>query len=261
MGLFRFFLTYVRSNFQVALEYRVSFWVQVLAMALNDTMWIVFWAVFFARFPVVHDYGLADVITVWSVAALAIGLATGLFGGAYRYAGEVARGRLDFYLVLPKPVLFHLAISSMSVSAWGDVLFGLAAYLAVVRPGPGTLALFLFLALASAAVFVAYSILANALAFWLGNAEGFARQLTEALITFSLYPSALFSGAVKLLLFTLIPAGFIAYIPVELLRAWSWPLALALLAAAAGGLALARLVFYAGLRRYESGNTLAMRES
>lgn len=162
--------------------------------------------------------------------------------------------------MLPKPVLFHLAVSSMGVGASGDVLFGLAAYVGIVRPSPGAFALFLLLCGAATAVYVAYTILANALAFWLGNAEGFAAQLNNALVTFSLYPSALFSGAVKVLLFTLIPAGFIAYIPVELLREWSWPLALALLGAAAGGLALATAVFYAGLRRYESGNTLTMRE-
>ncbi len=255
-----FFATYVRSNFQIALEYRVSFWAQVFAMAINDAMWIAFWGIFFARFPVVRDYNFADVITVWSLTALAVGLGTGLFGGAWNYAGQVAQGRLDFFLTLPKPVLFHLAISRMSVSAWGDVLFGLVTYLVLGRPSPGTFALFVLLSLVSASIFVAYGILANALAFWLGNSQAFSGQLTNALITFSLYPNALFSGAVKVLLFTLIPAGFIAYIPVELLREWSWPLALALLAAAGGGLLLATTVFYAGLRRYESGNTLAMRE-
>ena len=260
MRLLAFFGTYVRANFQIALEYRVSFWVQVFGMFLNDAMWIAFWGIFFARFPVVRDYGFADVITVWSLTALAVGLATGLFGGTWSYAAQVAQGRLDFFLTLPKPVLFHLAISRMSVTAWGDVLFGLVAYVGLAGPAPGTLALFLVLSLAATAVFVAYGVLANALAFWLGNSEGFASQLTNALITFSLYPNALFSGAVKVLLFTLIPAGFIAYIPVELLRAWSWLLALALLGAAVAGLGLATAVFYAGLRRYESGNTLALRE-
>jgi ABC-2 type transport system permease protein len=260
MGLWRFLVAYVGSNFRVALEYRVSFWAQVFAMVLNDAMWIAFWAVFFARFPVVRGYGFGEVITVWSLAAVSVGLGAGLFGGASRYAADVARGRLDFYLVLPKPVLLHVAVSTMGIGAWGDVLFGLGAYLGFVRPPLGDLALFLLLCSAATAVYVAYTILANALAFWLGNAEGFALQLNNALITFSLYPSALFSGAVKVLLFTLVPAGFIAYIPVELLREWNWLLALALLGAAVGGLTLATAVFYAGLRRYESGNTLAMRE-
>lgn len=260
MHLLSFFATYVRCNLQIALEYRISFLAQVFAMALNDAMWIMFWAMFFTRFPVVRAYGFGDVVTVWSLAALSFGLATAFFGGATRYASQVARGGLDFFLVLPKPVLIHLVVSRMSVSAWGDVLFGLVAYLLLARPAPATFGLFLLLTLFATAIFVAFAILTNALAFWLGNAEGFAQQMMNALVTFSVYPSTLFSGVVKVLLFTVIPAGFIAYVPVELLRAWDWWLASALVGAAAGGLALATAVFYAGLRRYESGNLLAMRE-
>ncbi len=260
MKLLAFFATYVRANFQIALEYRISFWVQVFAMVLNDAMWIAFWGIFFARFPTVRDYGFSDVVAVWSLTALAVGLGSGLFGGTWSYAAHVAQGRLDFFLTLPKPVLFHLAISRMNVGAWGDVIFGLAVYLTLGHPTPLTVALFLHLSVASAAVYVAYGILANALAFWLGNSEGFTAQLNNAVIAFSVYPSALFTGAVKVLLFTLIPAGFISYVPVALLRDWSWLLALALLGAAAFALLLATAVFHTGLRRYESGNTLAMRD-
>jgi len=259
MGLLRFALYYVRANFQIALEYRVGFWAQVFAMVVNDTMWIVFWGLFFQRFPTVQGYGFQDVVMLWSVVALAVGLTTGLCGNAWRFGAQVAQGELDFYLVLPKPVLLHVMISGMSVSAWGDVLFAVGLFWALVRPDPGLLALFLLLATTSAAIMTAYGVAVNSLAFWLGQADGLAREFMSALLIFSTYPGVLFTGAVKVLLFTVIPAGFVAYIPVELLRRWDWSLAL-LLAAVAGGAALvARLVFDAGLRRYESGNLLAMR--
>jgi len=147
----------------------------------------------------------------------------------------------------------------MSWSAWGDVLFGLGVYLALVRPSPLALAEFFLLSLVSTTVLVSYAIVANSLVFWLGNAEGISSQLLNALLLFSTYPSALFSGAVKVLLYTVVPAGFVVYLPVQLLREWSWPLAGALCAVAAGSVLLATAVFYAGLRRYESGNLLAMR--
>jgi len=106
---------------------------------------------------------------------------------------------------------------------------------------------------------VSYAIIVNSLAFWLGNASGLTSQLQSSLILFSTYPSQLFSGYVRLLLFTAIPAGFLAYIPVQLLREWSWTLAGELAAVSAASLLAATAVFYVGLRRYESGNLLAMR--
>jgi ABC-2 type transport system permease protein len=208
---------------------------------------------------VVRNYRFEDVVTVWAVAGLAFGLGTGIFNGGWRFASQVAQGGLDFYLVLPKPVLLHVMVSSMSVSSWGDVAFGIGTYLVLVQPTPANFALYLLLSVVATAVLVSYAVMANALAFWLGNAEGVVRELQSALLVFSTYPGTLFSGTVKVLLYTLVPAGFVAYIPVELLREWSWERAALLVAAAAAAVALSTLVFYAGLRRYESGNLLAMR--
>src|SRR5688572_14568143 len=228
-------------------------------MALNDLMWVVFWAIFFTRFPEVRGYDLRDVLTVWAVAALGFGVATGIFGNCTRYAPLVAEGRLDFYLLLPRPPLFHLLISHMSISAWGDALFGLALYVAVVRPGPGELVAFLVVSLAAGAIIAAHATLANALAFWLGQADGIAQQVMNALIMFSTYPTTLFTGLVRVLLFTALPAGFIAYVPVRYLREFQpWQLA-SVLAVAVLYTALAYFVFNRGLRRYESGNLMAMR--
>lgn len=259
MGLLAFLATYVKLNLQAALEYRVSFWTQIFAMALNDGMWVAFWGLFFARFPVVRGYEFRDVVMLWSFGAFSYGLATGIFGGSWRFAAQVARGELDFFLVLPKPVLLHVLVSRMSVSAWGDTLFGMGCYLVLARPAPGELALFLALSLFGATIFVAYAVVVNAASFWLGNAESFSEQVQGALLTFSLYPGSLFSGAVKVVLFTLVPAGLITWVPVGLIRRWDWGVAGMLGAAGAGAVGLAVVVFYAGLRRYESGNLLAMR--
>jgi ABC-2 type transport system permease protein len=56
----------------------------------------------------------------------------------------------------------------------------------------------------------------------------------------------------KLLLFTALPAGFIGFLPVELLHSFSWGTLLAMAGAAAAYCALAALVFRLGLKRYQS---------
>ena len=108
-------------------------------------------------------------------------------------------------------------------------------------------------------IFVAYSVIAGSLAFWLGNAESAAFQAQQAVITFSIYPGAMFSGWIRLLLFTVVPAAFISHIPVELLRAFDPLLLAGLLGFTALSVVLAGVVFHIGLRRYESGNLLVLR--
>ena len=68
-------------------------------------------------------------------------------------------------------------------------------------------------------------------------------------------------AALKVLLFTLIPGGFISYLPVTLLREFNPWLLLAVAAGAAAYATLSTFVFYRGLRVYESGNRLGARSS
>jgi ABC-2 type transport system permease protein len=107
---------------------------------------------------------------------------------------------------------------------------------------------------ASAVVLVACGIAFFSLAFWLGNVETLARQLWELLITFSLYPEPLFGGVLRLALFTVLPAGFVGYLPVRVVHAPSVPLVCLLVLGASAYLVLAVVMFDRGLRRYASGS-------
>jgi ABC-2 type transport system permease protein len=147
----------------------------------------------------------------------------------------------------------------MSLSAWGDLLFGLIVFL-LAAPGQwANLPLFLLLGLISGLVLIGFSVLVGSLAFWVGSAENLALQSINALITFSIYPVEIFSGVVRVLLYTLIPAAFFGSIPATLLSDFSWERLALLVTFAAGITLLARIVFHWGLRRYESGNLVTVR--
>ena len=107
---------------------------------------------------------------------------------------------------------------------------------------------------ASAFVLVACGIVFFSLAFWLGKVETVARQLWELLITFSLYPEPLFGGMLRLALFTVLPAGFVGYLPARVVRAPSILAVSALVMGAVAYVGVAVWVFDRGLRRYASGS-------
>ena len=77
-----------------------------------------------------------------------------------------------------------------------------------------------------------------------------------ALLTFSLYNSALFYTTTKLILLTLLPAALIGTIPTEFVRAFSWQSLLQLTAGAFIFLVLSIYIFHSGLKRYESGSAI-----
>jgi ABC-2 type transport system permease protein len=139
------------------------------------------------------------------------------------------------------------------------VCFGLLAYAFFGRWDPAAVALYLLLVFLSMSIYVAFNVLAGSLGFWLGNAEAASFQVQQALINFSLYPGAMFQGWIRVVLFTVVPAGFISHVPVELLHSFDpWRMA-ALGGFALLSVALAVAAFRTGLRRYESGNLVGLR--
>lgn len=249
---------YLKLNFKSQSEYRVAFFWQIVSMAINDSIWLFFWLFFFDRFPVLGNWQQKDVIAMWSVLAAGYGLGTALAGNSNNIATLILKGELDSWLSYPRAVLPHLLFGRMSVSSWGDFLFGTVAYIALAHPSFENFLLFAFLLPVVALTVVGFSVAVGSLGFFLGSAETISENLRFALITFGTYPPSIFSGFAKLLLYTLIPAGVCSYIPVEALRQNSIGLALL----AAGGSVVVFLigagVFYFGLSKYESGSLIKL---
>ena len=254
----RFVGTYMVANLQAAMEYRVAFGLQVLTMAANDSLWLFFWWTYFRQFPLVHGWQSTDIIVIWAISAAGFGVGMSVFGNAPKLAALIMNGGLDAYLAMPRNVLLHVCVSATDPTAWGDFLFGLGAYILFLHPGLGQVALFLLRCLMVALLFASFVVILGSLAFFLGNTEGLTNQLLGALINFSTYPMNIFSGIVRLLLFTLVPAGFISFIPLQLLKQFAWPLFFGMLGFTTLFTAIAAGVFQLGLRRYESGNLMGM---
>lgn len=252
-------LGYLRHNLMSAMAYRGAFIMQVVGMILNDVVILFFWWVLFTRIPVLGGWSMMQVMILYGLVAFAFGLGNIVCGNGILVARAVVRGELDYYLALPADPLVHLLVSRMHLSAWGDLLFGLAVFLLVDPNRWLHLPLFLLVGTLAALIFVAFSVLVGSLAFWVGNADNLAGQAINALITFGMYPIEIFPGAVQWLLYTLIPAAFIGSMPARLLTDFS-PGQLGILVGVTVGLILlARLVFFLGLRRYESGNLVVAR--
>jgi ABC-2 type transport system permease protein len=199
------------------------------------------------------------VALVWAVAATSVGLAVALFGNCVRLATIVMEGQLDYYLGHPKNVLAHLLVSRMGLYAWGDVTFGLLAYAVFGPHDPASVALYVLLVASSTVTFVAYMVVAGSLAFFVGGADSASFQAQQAVVNFSLYPGGMYRGWLQVVMFTIVPAGFISHVPVELLRSFDvWKLLL-VLGFATFSVVLAATVFRIGLRRYESGNLVGLR--
>ncbi len=251
-----FLKTLAGVNLAAALAYRTSFIVQVVGMLLNNIVYLCFWILFFDRFDTVAGYEANDMFLLFSIVAASYGLSTVFAGNTSgKLAYLVAQGRLDYYLVLPRTLISHIIFSRMQLNGLGDLLFGAALYLTVAS-NMAELATFILVVMLSALFWSAAMVMLGCLAFFFGNAQQVATQGEGSMIISATYPIGIFSGTTKVLLFTVIPAAFVGFVPTQVVADSDWLLLLGLAAAVAFAWLFTVATFSLGLRRYESGSAI-----
>lgn len=251
---------YFSFNLQSAMEYKVNFLIQSVGMMLNNVTFILFWWILFHKMGnEIGGYQFQQMMVIWAIGSAGFGLSIVLFGNASRLTRLIIDGQLDAYLLQPKNVLWNILISRTSISGWGDVLYGIILYAFAVPLTLLNWVLFIGFMISAAFLFTAVMVFANTLTFYLGRASALSNLVPEFVLTLSIYPEGIFSGLIRFLLYTLLPAGFISYIPVRILSDFSWTLIGYIIAFDLVFVLLAFWFFHQGLKKYESGNLMQSR--
>ncbi len=253
----RFAAALLATSIRAAMADRGAFILRAAFMALNNGIFFTFWIVLLWRVPQIRGYELADVAVLYGVVAVAHGLATFVAGGMLSLARTIDDGELDALLTQPKPTLLYAVGLRSSPAGLGDIVSGLIMIALSGRVGVAGIPLVIVAGVAGAVVLVATAVLLHSAAFWLGRTEAVSRQLYETTLLFSLYPDTLFSGPLRWMLFTLVPAGFVGYLPANLIGAPSLRSALAIAVGVTAYGVAAAWVFQHGLRTYSSGSRFA----
>src|SRR6266498_4343946 len=257
----RFLLAVWKANLLSAMEYRAAFLSQVIGMMLNNFIYFAIWIIFFDRFKDVRGWGVNDMYLTFGVLTSSFGLVSMLFGNAFNLSDIISKGRLDYYLSMPRPVLLHAVASRMIASGMGDFTYGFVSYaLSGYFTWDGLLR-FILATLLAATVFAAFLILIQSLAFWLGIMSNLSALALNAMLTFGIYPITLFDNYAKLILFTLIPAAFIGAIPAEFIRAFTWKTLAELLVGAMIFLFIAVTVFRLVLKSHGPPSSTQLHDS
>ncbi|MCL6625746.1 MAG: ABC-2 family transporter protein, partial [Alicyclobacillus shizuokensis] len=175
-------LAYFVFNVKGSYAFRASFWLEVVSMVFNDAIWVTFWLLYFARFPVVGGWHRTDILYLWGLSAVSFGIMDIMFGNALNLGRIISEGELDIYLSHPKPPLYHALISRQNVVGWGDLSFGVMM-LVLSTPHTGQAVIQTLVALAACTLLlIGFVVLTQSLVFFIGGREGLGAQLAEVFI-------------------------------------------------------------------------------
>ena len=252
--------TFFRIGAMNELQYRVNFFLQLfqslLAIAISlISLWLIY-----SHTSSLHGWTSAELLIVMGVFTMMGGVIQATIQpNMTRLMDEIQQGTLDF--TLTKPVDAQLVCSVREVAIWQsvDVLTGLI----LVGIGIGrlqsqtgvaqSLAFLGVLALGGLMVYCFWMILTT-LAFWVTSMWHLV-ELFQGVYNAGRYPVGIYPGWLRYGLTFLVPVAFAVTVPAEALTGrLTWQTLGGAVALAIGLLALTRLIWKLGLRRYSGAS-------
>ena len=263
MGDVRSFRLLARARVRSELQYRSSFIAFTIAQAAVTSLDAVAILVFFAN---IHDLGgwsRSEVLYLYAVSTVALGIADFLLGSIEYLPQHVRTGTLDRLLLRPVGVLAQLLAEEFSMRRLGRIAqASIVLVVAVVTVDVSWTVAGALVALAglvgAVLTFCGLFVLTSSISFWSPNTQEFANAFTYGGATVGEFPTHLFPRWLRWFFIGVVPAGGVVYLPAMYALDAPNPLGVPVWAQALAPLVcvpvllVAAAVWRLGLRHYES---------
>lgn len=228
--------------------------IDVIGSALYVVGGVLFFEVIYGQVDAIGGWSRRDALALVGTLSILLELEGGLMRGLRRLPRLVEEGKLVLLLLRPVPTTFLLALRNANpIRTLARLPLGVAvlAYAALVQPPTaGQFALYSLSLFVSLAIYTTMVFCLVCLSFWFYELNNLF-WIVDDLVEFARYPESVYRGAMRVLLFTVLPFLLLANPPVRFLRGESAVILGEQLAVLAGLLAVGSLLWRRGLLRFE----------
>lgn len=252
----------LKCNIKSASEYKSNFIIQTIFMFINNGYFIIFWSIIFSQNGGnIKGIGMEQIMYLWGFSTISFGVAYFFFGGTVKISRSIISGELDSYLLQPKHPLIGIITSKCDFSACGDMIYGLTMLIFATGGDVIKIVFGILLGILGSVFYISTEVIFRSLAVWLGDMDAVADKYSNTLLTtFSIYPEQIFGTVLKIILYTVIPAAYLSYLPIKIINEFNFVTLLILIVIEVIYMFIAILVFNSAIKKYESGNNIAMKE-
>lgn len=234
---------------------KATFITNIVFMILNNSTFIIQWIIIFSIKDTLGNYTFRDVILLWAIAAGTYGVAHFFFKKAFTLADIINSGKLDAFLVQPKNVLISVVSSDVEISAIGDMIYGIMLML-ILRINIREFLLYILFSINGGIMISCFAVILASFSFWFSRTDYLAETLVNSQNSFATYPESIFKSHAKMILFSIVPVGFINYIPIRVLQLFNINFLIINIVATIVIVSIAFSVFNRGLKKYSSTNLM-----
>lgn len=255
----RFVVTAIQKHIRNSAELRLSFWLSVLGMVVNNTAFIVLWIPFVQTVGVIHGWTAISIIGLQGFTSLCYGF-THSFTAGIRSMGEaITNGSFDAFLLSPKNLILRVATSAFRISALGDVMFGalcitifaIFSHISLIQ-----LALIGLCVVLTGIACFAVTLAAYSMGFYITDGMMVSNGFFDLFLAPALFHGGAFQGFTRFFFTFIVPSLVIGTLPVETIQEVSWQKLLLITVVTCAWLCIALGIFQHGVKRYESSNLM-----
>lgn len=255
-------VTFLKINLQVAFAYRADTFINLML----NLMWLG-WellglSIIFSNTESLAGWGPGELISLLGVFHLVNTLMAAIIWPATeKFNSSVRDGTLDYTLLMPANSLFLVSFSRIVVWRVWDFILGIVLIVVGVQMTGGAattasnLLAFIVLCVSGATVIYSLWVVLIALTFWFIKFDNNVTIL-QALLDAGRYPVGVYPPWLRLIVTFIVPIAVATTVPLQGLRgdllAWQ---VLLFLGIGAASLAIASLVWKAGVRKYSGASS------
>lgn len=256
LRLYRIFaVQYIKTTMQS----KVDFFIGLGGFLVSQVAGIAFLYLVFEQIPSMQNWSFEQMLFIYGFAQIPRGLDHLLTDNLWMVSWQmIIRGTFDKYMLRPMNVFFQIVCEKVQLDAFGELLVGIVLVIRAVQKGtvevtPLKVLFFLVSMLAGAVIYTSVKLFFAAIAFWVKDSSPFLTTAYE-MADFAKYPIEIYSKPIQIILMTVLPFAFVAYIPSTffLVNANVWKTIGAECAIAILFWMVAYGLFKKGLTRYES---------
>lgn len=215
LGIYR---RLVGARIRSQLQYRLSFWLNLVGTALITFLDFAAILVLFHQVDALGNWTVAEVAVLYGISCVSFAIADMVFGHLDQLPQMIRMGDFDQVLVRPLGSLLQViaadfALRRLGKLAQGLVVLGIALAYADVDWNAGRAAMLAVGVLAGCAIFAGIWVALSTIVFWLVDSHEVVNAFTYGGNFLAQYPVNIFGSWLRRLVIYLIPLAFTAYFP------------------------------------------------
>jgi ABC-2 type transport system permease protein len=217
----RLYLLIVSQYIKAKMQYRVDFIISFFGMLFRDlTGFFALWVIF-KSIPQLAGWNYYQLVFLYSFSLLTLTPLQLFFDKVWDLRNEVIDGSFIKYYFRPVNMMFYYMSGVLDIKGFSQLFFALtgliyASHNLCIVWSMQKIVLIILLTFSSSLIMISLMILASSAAFWILNPFA-VLELVFKLRDFSRYPMTIFNSFFKHLFTCIIPIGFIAYYPVQVI--------------------------------------------